>query len=364
MLTSEKYLQQEYKLTQSTNQIGLTYQLLSFSDILPTWKSKLWIGRSNYSQTSSMLIGGKTGDNNRFTPTFFGFVNDHGDVVAVNSGHKCVDSSYRSRGLWVEPMYRGHGIGELLLIKSKMQSIIERTYCVWSLPRQTSWSTYSRAGFVLAGMWFSTDTSPANSYCISSNFNSESPTIHLLDQDPKYGDHCARMRAVLADLTTAAVNFIPMPTSGTDTFLIQVIENLRKVVKPTDIVLAPWVIAASDEVDQSFIKLQEKCYVVVAAGNQGISVSNYSPARAVGLTTIGALNKSLTPAKFSNTETDVKKLTWVPGTNYSHSTFVDGGTSVASAVYAALLSNSLGDGVSLDQLLSEYRLKVSSELNS
>lgn len=364
LITSEHYLQREYELTLVAQQLGLVYRQLDFSDVLPTWENKLWKGRDIIEPTSSMLIAGKNGHNSQFEPTFFGLLNDHGDVAAVNSGHKCVDGSYRSRGLWVEPMYRGHRLGELLLIKSKMQSIVENAHCVWSLPKQTSFATYSRAGFILASLWFSTDTSPANGYCINSNFTTANPVIHLLDQDPKYGSHAARMRAVLADNTTTAVNFIPMPISGSDEKLLQIIDNLSKVVKPTDIVLVPWVIPADDQVDQAFVKLSKCCHVVVAAGNQGLEVTTFSPARVSELMTIGALNKSGTPARFSNTETIDKQLIWVPGTNYVHTTFVDSGTSIAAAVYAALLSKSISTGGNLTELIEQYKQKVAGELNS
>jgi hypothetical protein len=59
-----------------------------------------------------------------------------------------------------------------------------------------------------------------------------------------------------------------------------------------------------------------------------------------------------------------KELIWVPGTNYNVGWKNSSGTSVSAAVYAAFLAESIDktDSKILDQLMSEYKLKVLAEL--
>ena len=97
-------------------------------------------------------------------PTFFGyFIEDK--LVGVNSGHKCSDNSYRSRGVYVFPEFRKREIGTKLLIATIDQGRSEGCSFVWSYPRRSSWNTYQSAGFRLAGDWEKSETSEANAYC-------------------------------------------------------------------------------------------------------------------------------------------------------------------------------------------------------
>jgi GNAT superfamily N-acetyltransferase len=59
----------------------------------------------------------------------------------------CVGKEYRSRGLWVDPEYRGMMIGTKLLVKTIAQGYHERAVLCWSYPRFESWITYQNAGF-------------------------------------------------------------------------------------------------------------------------------------------------------------------------------------------------------------------------
>jgi len=102
------------------------------------------------------------------TPTFFGYIiNDK--IVAVNSGHACPNqNNYRSRGLWVDPNYRGKGIARKLLTATIKQGQQEGYTQIWSYPRRSSWPTYQAVGFKLASDWEVSETSEANAYCILS----------------------------------------------------------------------------------------------------------------------------------------------------------------------------------------------------
>jgi GNAT superfamily N-acetyltransferase len=142
-------------------------QQISWSEIFEIWSEKLWPQRNvqTIEPFSAMLLSGGYGSNQSYSPTFWGYMRDSA-IVGVNSGHACVDGSYRSRGLWVDPEYRNQGIGRNLLLKALEQAENENTRLCWSLPRKTSWPTYQSAGFELCSDWFQTETSDANAYCV------------------------------------------------------------------------------------------------------------------------------------------------------------------------------------------------------
>jgi GNAT superfamily N-acetyltransferase len=110
-------------------------------------------------------LGGHDLENMKSVPTFFGYIKNN-KIVGVNSGHACPNTNnYRSRGLWVDPQYRGQGIGQQLLNAVKDQGLVEGYKTVWSYPRKSSWKTYQAVGFILGSKWQSSETSDANAYC-------------------------------------------------------------------------------------------------------------------------------------------------------------------------------------------------------
>lgn len=147
---------------------------IAWEDILPIWETKLWpksVRQSPIEPTSAMCLfkqwkhldDGNTIltehydlENMKFTPTFWGCFIDN-KLVGVNSGHMCINKEYRSRGLWVDPSYRGIAIGTKLLLKTISQGYHEGAVLCWSYPRFESWVTYHNAGFSLQGYNFSFD---------------------------------------------------------------------------------------------------------------------------------------------------------------------------------------------------------------
>jgi GNAT superfamily N-acetyltransferase len=126
--------------------------IISFEDILPVWKNELWPSRSSkISPMSSMayLGGYDMSIYNKYTPTFYGVYIDK-LLVGVNSCHKTEDMVLRSRGLFVNPAFRGNGIGNMLLHAVIQQHISERCAILWSLARKESLSVYYNAGFVVS----------------------------------------------------------------------------------------------------------------------------------------------------------------------------------------------------------------------
>ena len=138
---------------------------ITFDDIFPIWRDRLWPGRVSAIQSNSSMkfLGGYDLHNKTYPATFFGYVVD-GKIVAVNSGHKCHDNSYRSRGLLVFHEYRGQGIGQSILLATIEQARKENCDFVWSYPKKSSWRTYAAAGFELAGDWHDSEMD-VNAYC-------------------------------------------------------------------------------------------------------------------------------------------------------------------------------------------------------
>ena len=137
---------------------------IDWDSIYKVWRKNLWPDRSTpiESHSAMLYLGGHDIGNFNYRVFFLGCYKD-GKLIGVNSGHKCSDGSYRSRGLWVDPAHRGEGIGQAIL-RQTLEFRGNSTF-VWSYPRQSSWSTYEKVGFSLTSDWQPSETSEANAYC-------------------------------------------------------------------------------------------------------------------------------------------------------------------------------------------------------
>lgn len=144
---------------------------IEYKDIFPVWTNHLWPNRSTPIEPNSAMIfkEGYTVKNMFMTPTFFGYYIGN-TLVGVNSGHKCLDKSYRSRGLYVFPEYRGRGIGKDLLNATVNQGFSELATFIWSYPRYDSWKTYESVGFSLCSEWYEGEQG-LNAYCALGNWS-------------------------------------------------------------------------------------------------------------------------------------------------------------------------------------------------
>jgi GNAT superfamily N-acetyltransferase len=143
-----------------------------FETILTIWKNDLWPSRSSMIESHSAMLLDGTYDlkNYVYKPNFFVYMVD-GKIAGCNSGHKCCDNTYRSRGLFVYPEYRKQGIGTKLLTQTIQQGLYEDCITIWSYPRYESWSTYESANFKLVSDWAKSETGD-NAYCIYSKWKS------------------------------------------------------------------------------------------------------------------------------------------------------------------------------------------------
>ena len=140
-------------------------ETITFEEILPIWRNHLWPDRTSDIESNSAMCykDGYDMFNMNTKPTFFAYKINN-EIAGVNSGHMCKDNHYRSRGLFVFEKFRGMGIGTKLLIATIEQGRKENAHMCWSYPRDTSWKTYSSAGFLLDGE-FSISETGNNAYC-------------------------------------------------------------------------------------------------------------------------------------------------------------------------------------------------------
>jgi GNAT superfamily N-acetyltransferase len=150
----------------------MKYEKITFEQILPVWQTHLWPDRTSTIETHSAMTWpyswpDKEIDMNIFQYTAsFWAVFDGERIVGVNSGHRSSEVEYRSRGIWVDPDYRGQGIATMLFNLLKNQAVTEGCEMIWSIPRKTALSAYTKAGFMTVGDFLETETSDANIYAI------------------------------------------------------------------------------------------------------------------------------------------------------------------------------------------------------
>lgn len=143
---------------------------ISFEDILPIWENKLWPNRESAIEGVSAMTWPYEGNPEPidmsifdYQPTFYGVFMDN-KLIGVNSGHRTTDTQYRSRGIWVDPDYRKRGVAQLLFVLTEHQARIEKCEMMWSIPRKTALTAYTKFGFTTVGDFIVTETADANIY--------------------------------------------------------------------------------------------------------------------------------------------------------------------------------------------------------
>lgn len=189
--------------------------------------------------------------------------------------------------------------------------------------------------------------------------------IYLLDCPLEDTSHSRYVMDIIKQHSDVEIKLIPLSTNMTMGELCRTVYNLLLIVLPRDIVLCPWAVPASEQLDELFEELSLLCHVVAAAGNFHKPIEDFTPARTEGVITVGTLNKSGLVAALSN-YSNTKEVVWIPGTNYNVGWKNSSGTSVSAALYAAFLSMSIKENNPklLDILIENQKNKVFDELNA
>lgn len=145
---------------------------IHWNQIQPVWRYNLWPDRQSPIESHSAMTW--PFDNNQepyemsvfdYKPFFIGAVLDN-KLIGVNSGHRSSSNHFRSRGLWVDPDHRKHGIAQMLFAETERLAKSEGSDMIWSVPRKTALSAYQRFGFETVGDFFGTETAESNIYVI------------------------------------------------------------------------------------------------------------------------------------------------------------------------------------------------------
>jgi GNAT superfamily N-acetyltransferase len=132
-------------------------QQITFQEILPIWQNKLWPNRVSPIETHSAMTWPLSHPNQPYDmnvfnyPVYFFGIYDQDKLIAVNSGHLTTITEFRSRGLWVDPFYRGKKLAQQILLATIDQAKTSGAYMIWSIPRLTALPAYERVGFKTVG---------------------------------------------------------------------------------------------------------------------------------------------------------------------------------------------------------------------
>ena len=156
-----------YLSTLFTKYIMIVKQI-PFETILSIWKNQLWPGRVSSIEPFSamMFMGDYTSSFAKLPQIFLGGYKDD-KLVAVNSLHLAEKYMARSRGLWVDPDFRGNGYGTKILIETSVYAKTLGADAIWSFPRQSSIKTYESAGYIQISSWLDDGEFGPNCYAIS-----------------------------------------------------------------------------------------------------------------------------------------------------------------------------------------------------
>lgn len=127
---------------------------ISFEDVLPVWKHKLWPNRLTPIQPVSTIqyLGGYDMEIKQSKPSFWGAFESE-NLIGVLSGFKTSAEKYRCRGLLVEPEFRKRGVAQALFSACQQQAQIENSQFLWSLPRKTAIHSYLLFDFKQTSDW-------------------------------------------------------------------------------------------------------------------------------------------------------------------------------------------------------------------
>lgn len=140
----------------------------TFEEIYEFWKEGLWPDRKTDIEPLNAIVYNRhiletcgnvciSKDWTIFDwsePTFFVMKEENTKkIVGVNSGFRTGEKTYRSRGIYVLPEYRGRTLSTILLENTIIQAKEEKCDLIWSLPRASAMVAYEGVGFRRVGNW-------------------------------------------------------------------------------------------------------------------------------------------------------------------------------------------------------------------
>lgn len=144
---------------------------VTFDEIEPVWHNKLWanctFARGSHCPLSYQ--GKESLEENTKTPAWYYAIKENSHIVGTFSCHFNVDGAMRMRGLWVEPMYRHHGYGKLLIQRVIEKAKEMKATFLWGHPRQPAWNLYKSLGFYQTTPWEVCEESPGYINCYARN---------------------------------------------------------------------------------------------------------------------------------------------------------------------------------------------------
>jgi GNAT superfamily N-acetyltransferase len=126
-------------------------EALSDEQILNFWKASLWKDREDpIKPMSSMLLEGGFDMSiyEKYQARHWGlFIN--GELAGCNSCHASSATDMRSRGLFVDPRYRGLGFSQKLFQATEAWAKDQNCQTLWSYPKKEAMGAYLKFGFRL-----------------------------------------------------------------------------------------------------------------------------------------------------------------------------------------------------------------------
>lgn len=120
----------------------------NFSVVKKIWQEKLWPERISPIEPISYINSqGKIDVSLQLGKPAFFVARESELILGVISGYKTAKNEFRSRGIWVDEVYRKLGIGQQLMNQIILQAQSENCQCLWTMPRLSAQNFYLKLGF-------------------------------------------------------------------------------------------------------------------------------------------------------------------------------------------------------------------------
>ena len=120
---------------------------VDFKNIQKLWK-ELWPNRKDIQAMSSLAINGSIDMSiyTKYSPIFW-LLQTKKEGIGCLSGHPTSEESFRLRGLYIKPEYRGNGFSHKLLSKALLFAREAGYKLAWTLPKVSVLGVYESVGF-------------------------------------------------------------------------------------------------------------------------------------------------------------------------------------------------------------------------